>query len=427
MAARALTRSIALPGATILGLGSILGTGVFVSIGLAAGVAGQWVILATGVAALLAAANALSSAQLAAAHPVSGGTYEYGYRLLNPTLGFIAGWLFLCAKCASAAAAALGCASYTLGVLLIDTPMVRVPVAVVLTALLTATVLLGLRRSSALNAVIVTITLLSLACLVITAIGTTHAPAATDGHITDSAPLPPFGFLEASALMFVAYTGYGRIATMGEEVRDPQRTIPMAIIATLVVSAVVYISVATVAVRVLGAESLAASTLATGAPLQAVALAIGTKWLVPLLAIGAMTAMLGVLLNLILGVSRVVLAMGRRRDLPVMFASVNESGQAPVPATITVGVVIAIIAAFGTIEYAWSLSAFTVLIYYAITNLCALRLPAAARLYPRWITWLGLAGCLGLAWWVEPRAWVTGCTLLLLGLLVRLVVRRFGR
>ena len=103
-----LQRELGLAGATVTGLGSILGTGVFVSLAIAAGITGPSVILAIVLAAGLALCNALSSAQLAAAHPISGGTYEYGYKYLSPRLGFTAGWLFLCAKTASAATAALG-------------------------------------------------------------------------------------------------------------------------------------------------------------------------------------------------------------------------------------------------------------------------------------------------------------------------------
>ena len=111
-----LARVVGTPGAILLGLGSIVGTGAFVSIGIAAGVAGPSVVVATALAALLAACNGLSSAQLAADHPVSGGSYEYGYKHVSPRVGFMAGWMFLSAKSASAATAALGLAGYALDV-----------------------------------------------------------------------------------------------------------------------------------------------------------------------------------------------------------------------------------------------------------------------------------------------------------------------
>ena len=419
-----LARSIGLPGATLLGLGSILGTGVFVSIGLAAGAAGGWVVLATVIAGLLATANALSSAQLAAAHPVSGGTYEYGYRLLTPSLGFAAGWMFLCAKCASAATAALGFAGYLIGVFGIESSRWSAVFAVGAVIVLTGLVLSGIRRSSAVNAAIVAVTIAALVALIAaTAATVPHRLTATGLGLDQPIGI---GLFEASALMFVAFTGYGRIATMGEEVRNPQRTIPRAIITTLAVSAAIYIAVAIAAVAALGAGGLAASTLATGAPLEDAARALGFGWLVALIVIGAITAMVGVLLNLILGLSRVVLAMGRRGDAPAIFGRVDARGAAPVAATIAVGIVIASIAAAGSIRLAWSFSAFTVLVYYAITNLAALRLPTDQRLYPRWVAWAGLLGCLALAWWVDPRAWISGIAVLAVGFALRFFIRRIA-
>ncbi len=378
-------------------------------------------VLATAVAALLATANALSSAQLAAAYPVSGGTYEYAHRLLNPALGFGAGWLFLCAKSASAATAALGFAGYAMGWFSISGSGTRTALALGAVAVITLLVLSGIRRSSAVNTVIVGVTLVALLAFAIAA-GVTHAGGFTPARLGLDA-VGGAGLLEASALMFVAFTGYGRIATLGEEVRDAPKTIPRAIVITLLVSALVYVAVAASAVAVLGATGLAAATLETGAPLEAAARAMGAHWLVVLVSIGAITAMLGVLLNLILGLSRVVLAMGRRGDLPRRLGRVDASGRSPVGATILVGVVVAAIASVGSIKLAWTFSAFTVLAYYAITNLCALRLAPGLRLYPRWIAWAGLIGCTGLAWWVEYRVWITGLVVLAAGFAIRRVVR----
>lgn len=422
---RSLTRSLGWPGATLLGLGSILGTGVFVSIGLAAGVAGGWVVLATILAGLVATANALSSAQLAAAHPVSGGTYEYGYRWLSPPLGFAAGWMFLAAKSASAATAALGFAGYTLALLGHGSPAWTIALALAAVAALTLLVLSGLRRSSLFNAIIVGLVIAALAAFIATA-GAWALQAEPAPTLGLDRPIGP-GFLEATALMFVAFTGYGRIATLGEEVRDPARTIPRAIIVTLMVSAILYAGVAAAAVAALGAEGLSSATIAGGAPLEAAAGAIGQPWLGVVVALGAIAAMLGVLLNLILGLSRVTLAMGRRGDLPEALARIDARGNTPWIATIAVGVVIAIIASIGSIRLAWSFSAFTVLVYYAITHLAALRLAPEHRLFPRWIAWTGLCACLGLAWWVDPRVWLTGLGTLAAGFGVRWAVRRFAR
>jgi len=411
-----LARVVGLPGAVLMGLGSIVGTGVFVSLGLAAGIAGPAVVVAVALAALVATCNGLSSAQLAAAYPVSGGTYEYGYRTLHPALGFTAGWMFLCAKSASAATAALGLAGYALG----DDGAARTALAAGTVVAVTLLVAGGVRRSNAVNAVIVSITLAALVALV--AAGLPEIDRANFAGLGDVAPRD---LLHATALMFVAFTGYGRIATLGEEVRDPARTIPRAIIVTLVVTALLYIAVAAVAVGLIGAARLGEITRATAAPLEAVALRSAVPDVRWLIAVGAITAMLGVLLNLVLGLSRVALAMARRGDLPGGLAAV--SGDSPRRAVLFVGLGIAALTLIGSVEATWSFSAFTVLVYYAITNLAALRLPPEHRRFPRAVAVAGLGSCLGLAFWVEPRIWLTGGALIAAGLLWQAAISRSRR
>ena len=423
-----LRRDVGVFGALMMGLGSILGTGIFVSIGIAAGAAGPAVLLAIAVAAVVATCNGLSSAQLAANHPVSGGTYEYGYRWLHPSLGFTAGWMFLCAKSASAATAALGFAGYTLQALRLEDRLELIPLAGGTVAVLTILVLTGIRRSNRANMVIVAVTIFSLAVFVLAGLPTVFAGGT--GRLSPFfAPVseqtaPVGGFLEACALMFVAYTGYGRIATLGEEIHEPRRNIPRAIIATLFASAVLYMSVALVAVMISGPEPLAEATRRQAAPLEIVARQFSLPQAAVIVSLGAITAMLGVLLNLILGLSRVALAMGRRGDLPPVFARLDRSESTPFPAVILVGVLIAGLVMIGSVKTTWSFSAFTVLIYYALTNLAAIRLSEQERLYPRWIPWLGLAACLFLAFWVEPVIWMIGLALIAVGLLWQQIARR---
>lgn len=421
-----LKRVVRLPGAVLLGLGSIVGTGAFVSIGIAAGVAGPSVLLAIALAGLLAACNGLSSAQLAASHPVSGGTYEYGYRYLTPTLGFTAGWMFMSAKSASAATAALGLAGYLLEALGIGGGSLLVAVGLLAVLAVTALVWHGTSRSNRANAVIVGLTLATLILFVVTGL-----PAAAEGsavHLAgifpDPAGLP--GLLEATALMFVAYTGYGRIATLGEEVRDPARTIPRAIVVTLVVSALLYISVGAVAVGSVGAPRLAEMTASRAAPLEDAAMTFGGPTLGRILAIGAITAMLGVLLNLVLGLSRVLLAMARRGDAPRRLATIDDVRSSPAAAVIAVGVVIGLLVLIGDVKTTWSFSAFTVLVYYALTNLAALQIPAEARIVPRLVPVAGLVGCLGLAFWVEWRVWAVGLGMIAAGLVWQRVMRHLA-
>lgn len=420
-----LKRELGIGGATVIGLGSMIGTGVFVSIGIAAGAAGPAVILAIVLAAGVAACNALSSAQLAASHAVSGGTYEYGYRYLSPTLGFTAGWMFLCAKTASAASAALGFSGYFLRLLgssLEAMPLIAVGAVVLFTVL----VLGGIKRSNRANVLIVSVTLVALGSFVLLGMPSAFAGGAES--------LTPFfsargehaleAFLYASALVFVAFTGYARIATLGEEVREPRRTIPRAIMITLIVTALLYVSVAAVAVGSVGADRLADAPGAQATPLELAAQAMDAPLLARLVGIGAITAMLGVLLNLLIGLSRVVLAMGRQGDMPPIFARLSGGGTAPTAAVVAVGLLVAALASIGSIETTWAFSAFTVLIYYAITNLAALRLPEEQRLYPKWIAVTGLAACLFLAFWVPVPIWTAGLSLIGLGLLWKQLASR---
>jgi APA family basic amino acid/polyamine antiporter len=395
-----LAREVGFPGAVMLGLGSMLGTGVFVSVGLAAGIAGAGVLPAIALAAGVAACNALSSAQLAANHPVSGGTYEYGYKYLTPWLGFSAGWMFLCAKTASAASAALGCAGYLLSVSGRDADWLPFA-AVAVAAAVTLVVLAGVKQSNRVNAAIVTVTLVALAAFVLAGSGQVR----TENLRISLEPRP---LLHAAALMFVAFTGYGRIATLGEEVIEPHRTIPRAIIATVAIAAALYLAVAAVAVGSLGGEALGASTAANGAPLESAAREFAVR-IEPLVALGAMTAMLGVLLNLVLGLSRVLLAMGRRGDMPAVCTSVRAS-------VLFAGMAVGLLAALGDLQRAWSFSAFTVLVYYAVTNLAALRLGQGERLYGAIIARIGLVACASLAFAVDAAAWLTGLGMLGAGL-----------
>ena len=411
-----LRREIGVFGAMMMGLGSIVGTGVFVSIGLAAEVAGPSVLVAIALASLVAICNGLSSAQLAANHPVSGGTYAYGYRWLNPRLGFTAGWMFLCAKTASAATAALGFAGYLLNATGGDPHKLLSPVALITLAVLTAIVLTGIKRTSRANIAIVMVTLLSLKFFIVAGLPTALSHADKNlssffgGHSHGS-----FGLLQATALMFVAYTGYGRIATLGEEVKEPQRTIPRAIIATLIASMALYVGVALVGVSAVGAEAYGQATRLHVAPLEVIASEFGVPGASAILTVGAMTAMLGVLLNLLLGLSRVLLAMGRQGDMPGVLAMVSRRTGDPWVATLIVAIVIAGLVLLDDVSLTWSFSAFTVLIYYALTNLCALRLPQQQRLFPIWPAYFGLVACLFLAFWVDWRVWLTGIALIAAG------------
>ena len=426
-----LPRQIGGVGAVMLGLGSILGTGVFVSIGIGSGVCGTNIIWAILIAGVVAICNGLSSAQLAAVHPVSGGTYEYGYRWLSPPMGFAAGWLFLCAKSASAATAALGLSGYLAalgGQSMIQIEGVsytgNVLGGLFIVVCITAIVLIGIRRTARINTVIVCLTLVSLTVLVVAGFLVkgdfrfVKAPEAVEIFPSGQGSESWYSLLSAAALMFVAYTGYGRIATMGEEVVDPRRIIPRAMIITLALAMAVYVSVAWVGMATIGTVELSDATGKWAAPLFRVAESTGMGWVVVLVSIGGITAMLGVMLNLVLGLSRVVLAMARRSDLPKSLAVIDRRG-VPFRATLAVAAVVGTLVLIGDVKLAWSFSATTVLIYYALTNLCAIRVEPAERIFPAGFAWLGLLGCCGLVLFIPWKVLAAVAGLIALGVMVR--------
>ncbi|MBN8603210.1 MAG: APC family permease [Planctomycetes bacterium] len=411
---QSLQRRIGLAGATAFGLGAILGTGVFVTVVTATQQHGATVLIGIALAALAAVCNGLSSAQLAAAFPVSGGTYEYAYRVLNPWLGFTAGWLFLCAKCASAAAATLGAASYVQLWLPHTAQIPAVLIAVMILFCVGLITLSGIRWANGFNLVLVVVSLSSLAFFV------GEVALSQERHevqVVPSSSLSVWGTLQAAAIMFVAFTGYGRIATLGEEVQAPRRTIPRAVIVTLILTAGVYLCVALATLRLLSISDSAEppqNLLELASP-HVSHLAI--VWLT----VGALAAMLAVENNLILGLSRVVLAMGRRGDLPARLAQLNQQNTSPTAALILVVMSIGLVILISDFKIAWEFSALTVLVYYGITNVCALRLDKSQRLFPPWVSILGVMLTFGLAVFIQPKVWGVAAVLLLLGWCVRVL------
>ena len=435
----------------LMGLGSIIGTGVFVSIAIATDIAGSSVLIAIILAAFLALFNGLSSAQLAAAHPVSGGTYEYGYHFLNHWFGFTAGWTFLVAKSASAATAILGTVSYSFHMAGISPgPVTHLIAGYVL--LLTVTLLVrgGIRQSDRANRWMVLITLIGLLLFAgaawltnglpttpfgdamrqmtgdvasITgagdatgAIGALGPNSTPDTHNTPGSHNTPVASLfYATALMFVAYTGYGRIATLGEEVKNPQKTIPRAIITTMIVVVLLYLLITATVIQLMGAEAFAATLQGEAAPLVMASEILQISWIRWAVSIAAITAMTGVLLNLLLGLSRVLLSMARRSDMPTQFQTIHPSNGSPTKAVWGSFAIIAILLSTGSVQFTWSFSAVTVLIYYAITNLAALRLRGDERRFPAWISLAGLAGCLFLTLWVKAAIWLPAAGVVLAG------------
>lgn len=406
-----LQRVLGLQDAVGVGLGAIIGAGIFVVTGVAAGVAGPAFLIGLMIAGAVAAFNGLSSAQLAAEYPRSGGTYEYGYQLLSPALGFSAGWMFLLSKLSAAGIVAIGFGSYFHQLVPLLSPMMYSVLAIVL---LTIANLLGMKKAGAVNVVIVLITLLTLVYFVFSGLGSVAI-----GNFTPFAPAGALGIAEASAILFFAFTGYARIATLAEEVVDPERTIPRAVIITIVTAIVLYAAVSFVAVGVIGAGSMAASR----SPLQLAAGAMSTPGISLVITLGAATAMLGVLLSQILGISRMLLAMGRRNDLPAFFERIHSRSSVPHLGILFTSGVILVITLLGSFEFVVRAATFTILLYYSITNMAAMKQPLNQQLYSRAIPWLGLAGCLAMSASLPWQVILSGVILLVCGFSVRWLVK----
>lgn len=410
-----LRRDLGLLDAVGIGLGAIIGAGIFVVTGVAAGVAGPSFLVGLLLAGGAATCNALSSAQLAATYPQAGGTYEYGYRLLHPWLGFAAGWMFLASKLAAGGTVALGFGSYLARLAPGVSPQAAAVAAVLV---LTLANYFGIRKAGRLNTAIVAVTLLALAGFVLAG-----APSFNPDHLRPFAPAGARGVLESAALLFFAYTGYARVATLGEEVSEPKKTIPRAIILALASSAVLYAAVALVATGAVGAAALAE----TRAPLERAAAAFawpGMRWVVTA---GAATAMLGVLLSQILGISRMLFAMARRRDLPATLEHVHRVHAVPDRGVWLTGAFIAAVALLGTLEWVVAAAAFTILLYYGITNVAALRMAPEDRLFPAWVPMVGLALCVVLAGSLKPPTIAGGLGLLVIGFAARGVLKAWTR
>ncbi|MFJ3819151.1 APC family permease [Streptomyces sp. NPDC090056] len=396
-----LQRRLGVPDAVTIGLGSMVGAGIFAALAPAARAAGSGLLLGLALAAVVAYCNATSSARLAALYPASGGTYVYGRERLGEFWGHLAGWAFVVGKTASCAAMALTVGTYVW-------PGQAHAVAVAAVVALTAVNYTGVQKSALLTRIIVALVLAVLAALVVTSLTSGAVDAARLDVGTDATA---GGVLQAAGLLFFAFAGYARIATLGEEVRDPARTIPRAIPIALGITLVVYALVAISVLLVLGPDGLAA----VGAPLTDAARAAGAEWLIPVVRAGAAVAALGSLLALILGVSRTTLAMARDHHLPHALAAVQPKFKVPHRAELLVGAVVAIVAVTTDVRGAIGFSSFGVLAYYAIANASACTLTPAEGRPARIIPVVGLTGCLVLAFALPLPSVLTGAAVLLVG------------
>nr|WP_145808055.1 APC family permease [Kribbella amoyensis] len=399
-----LRRALGVRDAVVVGLGAMVGAGVFAAFGPAAGAAGSGLLVGLGVAAVVAFCNATSSARLAAVYPQSGGTYVYGRERLGPFWGYLAGWAFVVGKSASCAAMALTVGSYLW-------PEYKNVVAVVAVVALTGLNYCGIQKAAWLTRVVVAFVLVLLAIVVAVSLASGSAEFARLGIGADAGP---GGILRAAGLLFFAFAGYARIATLGEEVKDPRRTIPRAVPIALTITLITYAAVAVALLALLGPTRLAASP----DPLAEAVRVAGVPGLAPVVRVGAAIAALGSLLALILGVSRTTFAMARDRHLPTALAAIHPRYQVPHHAELAVGAVVAVVAATTDLRGAIGFSSFGVLLYYAIANASAWTLRPDEGRPPRMVPVVGLVGCVVLAFALPWTAVVAGSVVLAVGALV---------
>ncbi|MQA06936.1 MAG: amino acid permease [Pseudonocardiaceae bacterium] len=411
-----LARRLGTGDAVVIGLGSMIGAGVFAAFAPAAAAAGTGLLVGLALAGVVAYCNATSSAALAARYPTSGGTYVYGRERLGHWWGFTAGWGFVIGKTASCAAMALTFASYA------AREWAR-PLAAAAVLAFTVVNYFGVTKTARLARILLAVTLLALAAVGVAMVG---GGLISVEHLGDTGAWTSggvLGILQAAGLLFFAFAGYARIATMGEEVRDPERTIPRAIPLALALALVAYACVGVGLLLTLGPTTLAGSA----APLADASAAGQLSWLTPAARVGAAVASLGALLALITGIGRTTLAMARNNDLPGWLAGVHPRHQVPHRAEIVLGVVVCGLVLTLDVRGAIGFSSFGVLVYYALANASAFTLPPDQRHMRRWLPVLGFVGCLTLAATLPWTSVVSGLAVFALGLAGRWTVLRIKR
>jgi APA family basic amino acid/polyamine antiporter len=408
----ALDRRLGTGDAVVIGLGSMIGAGVFSAFAPAAAAAGSGLLIGLALAAGVAYCNAVASAQLAAQYPTSGGTYVYGRERLGEWWGFLAGWGFVVGKTASCAAMALTFASYSVP----GSEWAQRLTALAAVVVLTAANYRGITRTAGLARLLVAAAVLALVIVVVTIAASGETDSSNLGDWGGSV----YGVLQAAGLLFFAFAGYARIATLGEEVREPEHTIPKAIPLALGITVVLYAAVGLASLLAAGPDALAAST----APVATAVKLAGAAWAEPVVRVGAAVASLGALLALIAGIGRTSLAMARHGDLPRWLAAVHPRHRVPGHAELAVAAVVSVLVLTTDLRGAIGFSSFGVLTYYAIANAAAYTQPSERRRWPRALNVVGLVACAALVVTLPLSAVVAGVAVLGVGLGGRMLVRR---
>jgi basic amino acid/polyamine antiporter, APA family len=398
-----LKREIGLFGATALGIGAIIGSGIFVVTGIVAGIAGPAMVFSIIIAGIIAVFSAMSVAELGTYLPEEGGTYVYAQKLISPFAGFIAGWIWIFSNIFVGAAVSLGFSHYFV------TLFPAVPVKIIATVICLFFIIInyvGLKESVTFNNILVTLKVLILLFFVVFGLGFFRP-----GNFTPFATTGSMGILGGAALIFFAYTGFARVTIMAEEVRNPEKIIPRSIFLALGISTAIYLLVSIVAVGLAGAPALAYS----GSPLADAMGTTGSSGAVLVISLGAMIATASVLLTTIMGISRIVFSMARSQDLPALFERIHPRFNTPHYAIGITGACMIIALLLADLALVVAVSTFAMLLYYLIANIAALRIPKKNRRYPSWVPGIGALSCVGLIAFLSPDSWIIGCIGLLIG------------
>jgi APA family basic amino acid/polyamine antiporter len=414
-----LKRTLSLFDATAIGIGAIIGAGIFVVLGVAVGYAGPAVVISMIIAGTVALFTAFSFAELSSAIPKEGGTYTFAYEMIHPSVAFISGCMWLFAQTVAGAAVCLGLASYFVQLFpFFPTNVVAVSAAVALTGLN----LVGIKHSARINNVLVVIKILALCFFVIIGVFQINS-----SNYSNFAPNGLFGILQGAGFIFFAYLGFGRIATLGEEVKNPERNLPLSVLIALLLSVIIYVLAGLTATGLRDYHSLALS----GSPIAEAARSTGNFTLVAAVSLGALIATVSVLLTNLLGLSRVAYAMARNNQLPKSVAKISSRFGTPYISILAMGALLTMLAYSLDLKEAAAITSFAILCTHLTVNLSAIRLRkkmhGRARFnmpfYP-WIPLLGLVSCIILMLSLPPESWIAAAIVVVISGVLYLLARK---
>jgi APA family basic amino acid/polyamine antiporter len=410
-----LKREIGLFGATALGIGAIIGSGIFIVTGIVAGMAGPAMIISVLIAGVIALFSALSVAELSAYLPEEGGTYAYAKKLISPFAGFIAGWIWVFSNIFVGAAVSLGFAHYFVTLF----PAVPVKgIAVIVCIIFIIINSIGLKESTILNNILVSFKVLILLFFIAFGLGFFKST-----NLTPFTPAGISGILSGAALIFFAYTGFARVTLMAEEVKDPEITIPRSIYLALAISTVLYICVSVIAVGLVGTSALSQS----GSPLADAIRVAGSPPAVLLISLGAMIATASVLLTTIMGISRILFSMSRKGDLPAFLNRIHPHFNTPHYAIWISGACMIAAILLVDLTLVVAVSTFAMLVFYLIADIAAFRIPSDCQQYPRIVPVIGAVSCVALIGFLTTNSWIIGCIGLAIGVVYYGIHRQFIR